>query len=195
MTEDYNDQYWEQHYTIERERIPMFLERAAEKILRAGKYLNVIRQCGMTLDCPHATEIVYCLNERDYVERIEKAYDYASHTLLDQLLTEKKLMYRLRSIKHYFLLDQGDFFVGFMDLAEDELKKNMDGMIFSLLISVCFFINFINLNIFLVLCYHFLFFIIDLKSNLQGKGYTHYTPPFVGELFFSIEFFPIRYLP
>ena len=129
MTEDYNDQYWEQHYTIERERIPMFLERVAEKILRAGKYLNVIRQCGMTLDCPHATEIVYCLNERDYVEHIEKAYDYASHTLLDQLLTEKKLMYRLRSIKHYFLLDQGDFFVGFMDLAEDELKKNMDGMI------------------------------------------------------------------
>ena len=173
----------------------MFLERAAEKILRAGKYLNVIRQCGMTLDCPHATEIVYCLNERDYVERIEKAYDYASHTLLDQLLTEKKLMYRLRSIKHYFLLDQGDFFVGFMDLAEDELKKNMDGMIFSLLISVCFFINFINLNIFLVFCYHFLFLIIDLKSNLQGKGYTHYTPPFVGLIFFSIEFFPIRYLP
>ena len=101
VTEDYNDQYWEQHYTIERERIPMFLERVAEKILRAGKYLNVIRQCGVTLDSPYAQEIVYCLNERDYVDRIEKSYDYASHTLLDLLLTEKKLMYRLRSIKHY----------------------------------------------------------------------------------------------
>lgn len=129
VTEDYNDQYWEQHYTIERERIPMFLERVAEKILRAGKYLNVIRQCGVTLDCPYAQEIVYCLNERDYVDRIEKSYDYASQTLLDLLLTERKLMYRLRSIKHYFLLDQGDFFVGFMDLAEEELKKNMDDIV------------------------------------------------------------------
>ena len=32
-----------------------------------------------------------------------------------------------RSIKLYFLMGQGDFFVQFMDLAEDELKKNMDG--------------------------------------------------------------------
>ncbi|XP_057317649.1 gamma-tubulin complex component 2-like [Hydractinia symbiolongicarpus] len=129
VTEDYNDQYWEQHYTIERERIPKFLERVAEKILRTGKYLNVIRQCGLSINCPHAQEIVYCLKERDYVDHIEKAYDYASRTLLDLLWTEKKLLYRLRSIKHYFLLDQGDFFVGFMDLAEDELKKNMDDIV------------------------------------------------------------------
>ena len=24
VTEDFNDQYWDQHYTIERERIPVF---------------------------------------------------------------------------------------------------------------------------------------------------------------------------
>jgi len=129
VTEDFNDQYWDQHYTIERERIPKFLERVAEKILRTGKYLNVIRQCGLAISCPHAQEIVYCLKERDYVEHIEKAYDYASQTLLDLLLREKKLLHRLRSIKHYFLLDQGDFFVGFMDLAEDELKKNTDDIV------------------------------------------------------------------
>ena len=35
-----------------------------------------------------------------------------------------------RSIKHYFLLDQGDFFVCFMDLAEDEMRKNADGIFF-----------------------------------------------------------------
>ena len=32
-----------------------------------------------------------------------------------------------RSIKHYFLLDQGDFIVQFMDMADDELKKPMEG--------------------------------------------------------------------
>lgn len=32
-----------------------------------------------------------------------------------------------RSIKHYFLLDQGDFFVHFMDAAGEELRKNVPG--------------------------------------------------------------------
>ena len=38
----YNDSYWEQHYSIVRERIPRFLEPFAEKILNTGKCLNVI---------------------------------------------------------------------------------------------------------------------------------------------------------
>jgi gamma-tubulin complex component 2 len=29
-----------------------------------------------------------------------------------------------RSLKHYFLLDQSDFMVHFMDIAEDEMQKN-----------------------------------------------------------------------
>lgn len=31
-----------------------------------------------------------------------------------------------RSIKRYFLMDQGDFFVHFMDLTEEELRKPVD---------------------------------------------------------------------
>lgn len=34
-----------------------------------------------------------------------------------------------RSIKHYFLMDKGDFFVHFMDLTEDELKKPVDDIV------------------------------------------------------------------
>ena len=50
--------YWEQHYTICRERIPLFLERVANKILNTGKYLNVVRQCGrkylfLSAVCPY----------------------------------------------------------------------------------------------------------------------------------------------
>ncbi|CAG5903300.1 unnamed protein product [Menidia menidia] len=33
------------------------------------------------------------------------------------------------SIKHYFLMDKGDFFVHFMDLTEEELKKPVDDII------------------------------------------------------------------
>eukprot|EP00058_Branchiostoma_floridae_P003856 XP_002589344.1 hypothetical protein BRAFLDRAFT_77796 [Branchiostoma floridae] len=96
IEKDYNDAYWEQRYTICRERIPVFLEKVADKILSTGKYLNVIRQCGRDVKCPAAEEIVYTLKERRYVEQIERAYNYASRVLLDLLMEEKELMARLR---------------------------------------------------------------------------------------------------
>ncbi|KAK2144922.1 hypothetical protein LSH36_719g00006 [Paralvinella palmiformis] len=126
---EYIRSYWEQHYTICRERVPIFLERVADKILNAGKYLNVVRQCGRDVHCPLAEEIVYTLTERKYFEHIENAYNYASKLLLDLLMEEKELLARLKSIKHYFLLDQGDFIVQFLDMAEEEMKKPMEEII------------------------------------------------------------------
>lgn len=129
LQEDYNDAYWEQHYTIRRERIPVFLETVADKILNTGKYLNVVRLCGRDVKYPQAEEIVYTIKERQYVEHIHRAYSYASKVLLDLLMEEKELMARLRSIKHYFLMDQGDFVVQFLDMTEDEMKKDMSEII------------------------------------------------------------------
>ena len=34
-----------------------------------------------------------------------------------------------RSMKHYFLLDKGDFIVQFMDMTEDEMKQNIDDIL------------------------------------------------------------------
>lgn len=36
------------------------------------------------------------------------------------------ISFSYRSVKHYFLLDQGDFIVQFMDMAEEELQKDID---------------------------------------------------------------------
>uniref|UniRef100_A0A8C1NNC5 Gamma-tubulin complex component n=1 Tax=Cyprinus carpio TaxID=7962 RepID=A0A8C1NNC5_CYPCA len=129
IQEDYNDKYWDQRYTIVQHRIPSFLQKMADKILNTGKYLNVVRECGCDVTCPDAKEVLYTLKERAYVEQIEKAYYYASKVLLDFLMEEKELVSRLRSIKHYFLMDKGDFFVHFMDLTEEELKKPVDDII------------------------------------------------------------------
>ncbi|XP_042336111.1 gamma-tubulin complex component 2 isoform X2 [Sceloporus undulatus] len=129
IQEDYNDKYWDQRYTLVPEQIPSFLQKVADKILSAGKYLNVVRECGHDVSCPVAKEVIYTLKEREYVEQIEKAYNYASKVLLDFLMEEKELVARLRSIKHYFLMDQGDFFVHFMDLTEEELKRPVDDII------------------------------------------------------------------
>ena len=51
---------------------------------------------GQNVQCPNADEIIYTLHEREYVEKIEKAYSYASKTLLDLLMDERALMARLR---------------------------------------------------------------------------------------------------
>nr|XP_012332148.1 gamma-tubulin complex component 2 isoform X3 [Aotus nancymaae] len=126
IQEDYNDKYWDQRYTIVQPQIPSFLQKMADKILSTGKYLNVVRECGHDVTCPVAKEIIYTLKERAYVEQIEKAFNYASKVLLDFLMEEKELVAHLRSIKRYFLMDQGDFFVHFMDLTEEELRKPVE---------------------------------------------------------------------
>lgn len=128
LQEEYNDSYWEGHYTICRERIPVFLEQVADKILNTGKYLNVVRLCGRDVKCPYAEEVVYTLKEKKYYDQIEKAYSYASKLLLDLLIDEKELLARIRSIKHYFLLDKGDFIVQFMDMTEDEMKQDVENI-------------------------------------------------------------------
>lgn len=33
-----------------------------------------------------------------------------------------------RSIKHYFLLDKGDFIVQFMDMTEEEMKQDIENI-------------------------------------------------------------------
>ena len=123
LSKEYNDSYWGSRYTIASEKIPSFLEHVATKILNAGKYLNVIHECGVEISYSGATELIYSLHNKQYVEQIEQAFVFASKKLLDLLIKEHDLIGRLTSIKHYFLLEQGDYLVHFMDIAYDELKK------------------------------------------------------------------------
>lgn len=48
---------------------------------------------------------------------IERAYDYASRILVELMMGEAQLQARLSSMKSYFLMSQGDFFLTFMDLV------------------------------------------------------------------------------
>lgn len=74
-------------------------------------------------------KIEYRTDEKQYIRAIEKAYTYASQTLLDLVLREEDLIGRLKSVKHYFLLDQGDLIVTFLTLCEKELNKDVDDVI------------------------------------------------------------------
>ncbi|GJU52434.1 gamma-tubulin complex component 2 [Tanacetum coccineum] len=115
LTQDYDAMYWRQRYSL-KDDIPSFLANSAETIL-TGKYLkNVMRECGHSVQVQNSKLMNFEFNDH-YLECIKSAYDFASGQLLN-LMKDK-----LRSIKHYLLLDQGDFLVHFMDIARDELAK------------------------------------------------------------------------
>ncbi|VDM15847.1 unnamed protein product [Hydatigera taeniaeformis] len=115
--------YWERSYSILSTQLPGFLESRAEKVLATGKYLNVVQQCDSSLQLAEPEDLVFSETEIDFLSKIDKAHAFASRTLLDFILKQKDLKGILKSIKRYFLLDQGDFIVHFMDTAAAELKK------------------------------------------------------------------------
>lgn len=122
------DTTWESRYVIQLDRVPRFLENDAGIILRTGKYLNVIRQCGREIRLPSNTSKLYffAANNSHHSTFIKQAYQHASKTLLELLMKELNLMGHITSVKRYFLLQQGDLITQFMDASEKELSKSVD---------------------------------------------------------------------
>ncbi|ODQ51604.1 hypothetical protein SAICODRAFT_59768 [Saitoella complicata NRRL Y-17804] len=125
LDEDYTDEYWEKRYTLREGEVPPQLESVKEKVLLAGKYLNVVRECG-GVDVSKTDERdkwPMSFEHTNFLDNVNSAYAHANSSLLELLLTTHELPARLRSLKHYFFLDQSDFFTHFLALASHELKK------------------------------------------------------------------------
>ncbi|GAX72609.1 hypothetical protein CEUSTIGMA_g65.t1 [Chlamydomonas eustigma] len=127
--------------------VPVFLEAHADMILNTGKYLNVILECGQKppsrastsssslmlfsnvrlgssgVPTAAATAALHFDLQGTYIQQISAAHHVASASLLKLLLGERNLLELLKSIKHYFLLDQGDVLVHLIEAAQDELSK------------------------------------------------------------------------
>lgn len=132
----YSAEYWEKRYIIRSANVPVFLAECADQILRTGKYLNVIRQCGdnKAAQCSDehaptassASSLSVLGDDQNYRTHIASSYRYASQQLLHVLVNDNDLMGHLLSMKRYLLLHQGDFINQFMDATEMELAKNVD---------------------------------------------------------------------
>ncbi|PFH47040.1 hypothetical protein AMATHDRAFT_77395 [Amanita thiersii Skay4041] len=150
---DYTDEYWERRYTVrdgstlsspsKRNQagvppprsvggrlpggacVPAVLEGWKHKILLAGKYLNVIRECGIETrsnqDYPDDEEL--SMENPRFYKFLEDAYSHANRTLLQLLLKDQQLIPRLLSLKRYFFLSQSFFLTHFLDLSHNELRK------------------------------------------------------------------------
>jgi gamma-tubulin complex component 2 len=151
----FDDKYWDEKFTFREEMVPIFLSKYKEKILHAGKYLNVMRECGLDLQYPYPHhENLFSgkfmnnaqLQEEeaaermeidsgapasrnfDFFEPIDKAYEWSSKLLLEHLMGECQLLKRLESLKHYFFLDKGDFFLHFVEGSEEILETQVNSM-------------------------------------------------------------------
>ncbi|KAL8841844.1 MAG: hypothetical protein Q9176_003031 [Flavoplaca citrina] len=123
LEEDYTDEYWEKRYTIRDADVPPQLEDVKDKVLLAGKYLNVVRECGGVDISTEVHDVPKSFDDPRFLDNINNAYSHANSSLLSLLLTTHALPARLQSMKHYFFLDHSDFFTYFLDLSASELRK------------------------------------------------------------------------
>ena len=123
LEEDYTDEYWEKRYTIIDNDVPPQLEGVKDKVLLAGKYLNVVRECGGVDVSKEVKDVPKSFDDPQFLDNVNGAYAHANASLLKLLVTTHALPARLRSMKHYFFLDRSDFFTYFLDLSASELKK------------------------------------------------------------------------
>jgi len=123
LEEDYTDEYWEKRYTIRDKEVPPQLDSVRDKVLLAGKYLNVVRECGGVDVSKAVQDVPKTLDDPRFLENVNAAYTYANASLLNLLLTKNSLTTRFRSLKHYFFLDRSDFFSYFLELGASELRK------------------------------------------------------------------------
>lgn len=128
LEQDYTDEYWEKRYTLRQELVPPQLESMKDKALLAGKYLNVVRECGgienMSRNLDASTDFPHTFDDPRFIDNINGAYSFANKSLMTLLITTHALPARLRSLKHYFFLDRSDFFSYFLELTHPELRKS-----------------------------------------------------------------------
>ncbi|KAG7137196.1 Spindle pole body component alp4 like protein [Verticillium longisporum] len=123
LEQDYTDEYWERRYTIREHDVPPQLEGVKEKVLLAGKYLNVVRECGGVDVSKVVKDVPLSFDDSRFLENVNIAYAHANESLMQLLLTTHSLPLRLRSLKHYFFLDPSDYFSYFLELGASELRK------------------------------------------------------------------------
>lgn len=127
LEEDYTDEYWGRRYTLRHFNIPPQLDSVKSKVLLAGKYLNVVRQCG-GVDVRAVKDVPRSFDDIRFLDNIYNAYAVANESLLKLLLTNYALPARLRFLKHYFFLDRSDFFSCFLELGTAGLRKPVDNV-------------------------------------------------------------------
>jgi len=91
LEEDYTDEYWERRYTIRDNDVPPQLEGVKDKVLLAGKYLNVVRECGGVDVSKAVKDVPGSFDDNRFLDNVNSAYAHANESLMKLLLTTHAL--------------------------------------------------------------------------------------------------------
>ncbi|EDV97025.1 GH16605 [Drosophila grimshawi] len=121
--------YWAQRYRLHVDRLPTFLEPLAERILLAGKYLNVLRQCNVHMNLMQET-LIYVpkeMEEAPHEQLIRSSYQLPARKLLE-VLVQEQLAEHLQNLQDYFLLQERNFIDALLAKCAQQLEQNVDNL-------------------------------------------------------------------
>lgn len=131
---EFDGDSWMGLFTISEEHVIRDIipnDTTKNKILVTGKYWNAVQACSSDLKALQRSNSVpaklttfkFQSDFSAISSFIESSYQSASQNLMHLLKDKYRLKDSLQTMKRYFLLDQGDFLVHFLDVAEEELLK------------------------------------------------------------------------
>ncbi|KAH8363557.1 hypothetical protein KR084_011633 [Drosophila pseudotakahashii] len=120
--------YWTQRYRLLPDRLPAFLLSLADEVFLAGKYLNILRQCNVTMKLLQQP-LAYNPGETAHEEIIKDSYDLPARKLLSVLEKEHNLPLHIRNLRSYFLLQEEGFAETLLDKCQEQLQCNVDRLI------------------------------------------------------------------
>lgn len=130
---------WENSYVLVEENVleGIFVNMMiVDRVVATGKYWNAVlkstkgkplieMESGTTSTGKLDDALSYGTSATAISSFVQSMYYKASQSLEKLLFIDYDLFSALRLMRRYFLLDQGDFFVHFLDAAEDELLREV----------------------------------------------------------------------
>ena len=104
-----------------------------KKVMTTGKYWVAVKACQVDTnriqplrESSSGPALSLNSDSSSISSYIDTMYQSASRALVRLMVDEFRLAESLQTIKRYFLLDQGDFLMNFLDSAEVELLRELD---------------------------------------------------------------------
>ncbi|KAH9259689.1 hypothetical protein BASA81_002111 [Batrachochytrium salamandrivorans] len=112
LASEVNSRYWSRRFVLTSDvnQIPWFLQPVADQVLKIGRNWDAM---------PPNQSLLLSRNVTG--AEIERLFSQANTHVLDELRVKHALPQLLRCFKRFFLLEQGDFFSHFLDVAQGEL--------------------------------------------------------------------------
>ncbi|KAH3669384.1 hypothetical protein OGAPHI_001505 [Ogataea philodendri] len=123
-----SEDYWADKFTIRSEGLlkQFYPPNVQKKVILTGKYLNVLKECGIDVDDLAGIVHIKTLQDNDMYIRLDEAYNRANKLIIDLLFKGFHIREFLEGLNKYFLLTNNHNFNEFMSSSLAELRKSRD---------------------------------------------------------------------